>query len=82
MTNIVPKVSINEFNSKLTDAMNGNKQAIQFIDSLTINRADGMGFDMYSKTSFWSDKIGAKDSICACVSSTYSRYQLFRNMQK
>lgn len=79
--NVVPKVSMTEFNKQLTNAMQGNKKAIEFIDSLTINRADGMGFDMYSKESFWSDKIGKSTSICAIVSPIYSKYKLFRSLQ-
>lgn len=82
MNNIVPKVSTNEFDSKLTEAINGNQSAIKFIDSLTINRADGMGFDMFSKESFWSNSFKRSDSICAVISPIYSKYRMFRNNQQ
>lgn len=79
---ITPLVNMNEFDSQLTLAMQGNKSAIKFIDSYTIDRVDGMGFDMFSKTSFWATTFNRSDSICACVSSTYNKYRLFRKNQE
>lgn len=78
----VPLVKMNEFNAQLTLAIQGDKQAIFFIDKYTINRADGMGFDMYSKTSFWDAKFRKCDSICACVSDIYNKYRRFRKLQE
>lgn len=78
---ITPLVNMNEFDKQLTIAMEGNKTAIKFIDSYTIDRADGMGFDMYSKTSFWDTKFKHSDSICACVGTIYAKYKLFRAQQ-
>jgi hypothetical protein len=79
---ITPKVSMYEFDNQLTKAMQGDKKAIAFIDSLTINRADGMGFDMFSKESFWSDSISRSSSICAIVTPIYTRYKAFRRSQE
>lgn len=81
MDKITPLVNMNEFDSQLTLAMQGRKKAIKFIDSYTIDRADGMGFDMYSKTSFWDTKFKPSDSICACVSTIYAKYKRFRAQQ-
>ena len=78
----VPLVSMSDFNKQLDIAMKGDKKAIQFIDSLTIDRVDGMGFDMYSKTSFWSDRISVGSSICGTVGSIYGKYKAFRGMQE
>ena len=78
----VPLVYMRDFEKQLELAIKGNKKAIEYIDSLTIDRADGMGFDMFSKTSFWSDKISVSSSICAIVSHIYNRYKLFRSLQK
>jgi hypothetical protein len=76
-----PLVNMNEFDSKLTLAMEGDKAAIKFIDSYTIDRADGMGFDMFSKTSFWNTTFNRSDSICACVGTIYAKYKRFRAQQ-
>ncbi len=79
---ITPLVNMNEFDSQLTLAMQGNQSAIKFIDSYTIDRVDGMGFDMFSKTSFWNANFNRSDSICAIVGSTYGKYKAFRGMQE
>ena len=78
----VPLVYMSDFNKQLDLAMKGDIKAIKFIDSLTIDRVDGMGFDMYSKTSFWADRISRSSSICAMVGSTYAKYNAFRGMQE
>ena len=78
----VPLVRMSDFEKQLDLAMKGDIKAINFIDSFTIDRADGMGFDMYSKTSFWADKISPNSSISAIVSSTYIKYKAFRGMQE
>ena len=78
---ITPLVNMNEFDRQLTLAMQGDKSAISFIDSYTINRADGMGFDMYSKTSFWDTTFKRSDSICAVATPIYNKYKLFRKQQ-
>ena len=81
-TNIVPLVEMGEFNTQLDLAILGNETAIKFIDRYTINRIDGMGFDMFSKTLFWSNNFKKSDSICACVTGVYTKYRNFRKNQK